>query len=316
MGLPFLIASSIGFVILLTCLGIFTHLRARQTINERLNRVASTGIHAPEAIRSGSATSQGPVLKLLGTLGEANKPQSEAELSHVRRTLIQAGYRGADAPLILFGTKLCLTLVLAGIFALLRISVLTTLPYLHTMFLFVLLAVVGFYAPTLWLQLKTRIRKRKMFEGFPDALDLMVVCVEAGLGLDAAISRVGEEMQLTHPVLSEEFKLLNLELRVGMPRDRALRNLGFRTDLEDINSLVALLIQTDRFGTSVAQALRVHADAMRTRRYQRAEELAAKLPVKLLFPLIFFIFPSLFIVILGPAVIQVIRTLLPALGNH
>jgi tight adherence protein C len=317
MNIPLLIASLIGSSVLLTCFGISSHLRTRKTINERLKRVMSFDDTAPVVdTRVGYATPQGPVVRFLGALGEANKPQSEEEVSDVRRSLIQAGYRGPDTPLILFGAKLCLAIVLAGVFALIRAFALTTLAYMHTMLFFVLAAVIGFYTPTMWLQMTTRRRKRKIVEGFPDALDLMVVCVEAGLGLDAAISRVGEELQLTHPVLSEEFKLLKLELQVGVTREKALRNLGLRTDLEDINSLVALLIQTDRFGTSVAQALRVHSEAMRTRRYQRAEEQAAKLPVKLLLPLIFFIFPSLFIVILGPAVIQVIRILLPTLGGQ
>jgi len=159
-------------------------------------------------------------------------------------------------------------------------------------------------------------RKEKILKGFPDALDLMVVCLEVGTSLDAAIYRVGEEMKLGNKVLSEEFKLLSLELRAGKQRRDALRNLALRTDSEDVSTLVSLLIQTDKFGTSVAQALRVHSDSMRTKRYQRAEEVATKLPVKLLFPLILFFFPSLFVILLGPAVIQIIRILLPRLPGH
>jgi len=135
-----------------------------------------------------------------------------------------------------------------------------------------------------------------------------VVCVEAGMGLDAAISRVGEEIRFTDRELSDELRLLNLELRAGKTRLEALRNLARRVNLEDMNSLVTLLVQTEKFGTSIAQALRVYSDTFRTKRYQAAEELAAKLPVKLLFPLIFFIFPAIFVVILGPAVIQIIQT--------
>ena len=145
-------------------------------------------------------------------------------------------------------------------------------------------------------------RKDALQRAIPDALDLMVVCVEAGLGLDQAIARVGEEVKRTHPALSDELNLLAMELRTGVSRQEALRNFAHRTDLEEARNLVALLVQTDRFGTSIGQALRVHADAMRTTRRLKAEELAAKLPVKLLFPLIFFIFPSMFIVLLGPAV--------------
>lgn len=151
--------------------------------------------------------------------------------------------------------------------------------------------------------------------GLPDALDLMVVCSEAGVGLDATINRVGEEMRLNNKTLSDEFNLMSLELQAGKPRRDALKDLATRTGLEDVTNLTSMLIQTERFGTSISQALRVHSDSMRVKRSQRAEEIAAKLPVKLLFPLIFFIFPSLFVVILGPAVIRIFRTLLPALGQ-
>jgi tight adherence protein C len=183
------------------------------------------------------------------------------------------------------------------------------------MYLFILLGVAGFYAPNLWVKMKTQGRQQKITEGFPDALDLMTVCVEAGLGLDAALNQVADEIQLSNKVLSEELKLINLELRAGQSRANALRNLSLRTDLEDVNNFTTLLIQTDNFGTSIGQALRVHSDTMRTKRHHRAEEAAAKLPVKLLFPLIFFIFPSMFVVIMGPAIIQIMRILLPTL-NH
>ncbi|NIM99593.1 MAG: type II secretion system F family protein, partial [candidate division Zixibacteria bacterium] len=153
------------------------------------------------------------------------------------------------------------------------------------------LAIAGFYVPDLWLRIKIARRRGKIAKGLPDALDLLVVCVEAGLGLDTAINRVAEEIKLGHKVLSDELKLLTLELRAGKSRRDALKNLALRIDWEDIKSLVTLLIQTDKFGTSVAQALRVYSDALRTKRYQRAEEIAAKIPVKLVFPLVFFIFP-------------------------
>ncbi len=149
-----------------------------------------------------------------------------------------------------------------------------------------------------------------MQEGLPEALDLLVVCVESGNGLDAAINRVGEEMKLSNPVVSEEFKLLSLETRAGKPRADALRSLSERTDLDEVSSLVTLVIQTERFGTSIGQALRVHADSMRTKRYQKAEEIAQKMPVKLIFPLFLFIFPAILIVVLGPAVISIFRTLI------
>jgi len=191
-----------------------------------------------------------------------------------------------------------------------------TMTSLNFILLGVMLALIGFYLPNLWLHFRIARRKEAIIKGFPDALDLMVVCVEAGTGLDAAINRVGEEMRLSNKVLSEEFKLLSLELRAGKPREEALKSLALRTDLEDVNSLIILLIQTEKFGTSIAQALRVYSDSMRTKRYQKAEELAAKLPVKLVFPLVLFILPSLFVVIVGPAVIRIFRTLLPILKGQ
>ncbi len=175
------------------------------------------------------------------------------------------------------------------------------------MLLIVVLALAGFYLPEIWLKIRINSRKDQITRGFPDALDLMVICTEAGMGLDSTINRVGEEMKLRHPALSEELKILMLELRAGKLRRDALRNLAMRTDSEDVQSFVTLLIQTEKFGTNVAQAMRVQADSMRTRRAQKVEQLAATLAVKLLFPTILLIFPSLFLVLLGPALIRAFR---------
>jgi len=159
-------------------------------------------------------------------------------------------------------------------------------------------------------------RQREIFETFPDALDLMTVCVEAGLGTEAALNRVAEDIQLKSPILSEELRLVNLELRAGADRERALRNLAMRTGVDEVDGFVTMISQAERFGTSIAASLRVHADMLRTRRRQRAEEAAAKIALKLLFPLIFCIFPSLLVVLLGPAMIQIYRVLLPTLAAH
>jgi len=177
-------------------------------------------------------------------------------------------------------------------------------------------AAVGYYLPVLWLRKAIASRKDALQRSMPDALDLMVVCVEAGLGLDQAINRVSQEVDRTHPALGDELNVLSVELRTGVSRQEALKNLARRTDLEELGNLVAMLVQTDRFGTSIGQALRVYADSMRTTRRLKAEELAAKLPVKLLLPLIFFIFPSLIVVTVGPAAIRMARILLPAMGAH
>jgi len=160
------------------------------------------------------------------------------------------------------------------------------------------------------------VRQREIFEAFPDALDLMTVCVEAGLGTEAAMLRVADDLQLKSPVLADELHLVNLELRAGADRERALRNLAIRTGVEEVDGFVAMISQAERFGTSIAASLRVHAEMLRTRRRQRAEEAAAKIALKLLFPLIFCIFPSLMVVLMGPAMIQIYRVLLPTMAGH
>ncbi len=169
---------------------------------------------------------------------------------------------------------------------------------------------LGFYLPNFILKLQIQSRQKKISEGLPDALDLLVVCVEAGLGLNAAMKRVADDFKVGNPVLSQEFNVLNLEILAGLDRETALRNLSERTGVEDLSNLCAILIQADRFGTSIATALRVQSDTMRTKRRQRLEEKAAQTPVKLIFPLLLFIFPALMVVILGPAIIRVMETII------
>jgi tight adherence protein C len=186
----------------------------------------------------------------------------------------------------------------------------------NTVLLAVLLAAaIGYYLPNVVLSRLVFVRQREVFENFPDALDLMTVCVEAGLGTEAALNRVADDIVHKSAVLSDELRLVNLELRAGAPRERALRNLSIRTGVEEVDGFVSMIIQAERFGTSIAQALRVHADMLRTRRRQKAEEAAAKIALKLLFPLIFFIFPSLMLVLMGPAMIQIYRVLLPTMSG-
>jgi tight adherence protein C len=252
-------------------------------------------------------------MNIMSGLSGLAKPKHESEILQMRKKFLQAGYRKQNVLIVFFGLKIFLALIFLAVLFLLKVFYITTIPHLQFMVISVLLAMCGFYLPNLWLHSKISRRRQKILEGFPDALDLMVVCVEAGMGLDATINRVGNEMKLNSKVVSDEFNQVSLELRAGKLRKDALRNLAMRTDLEDVSSLVSLLIQTDKFGTSMAQALRVYSDAMRTKRTQRAEELAAKLPVKLLIPLILCIFPSLFIVIIGPAAIRIARILLPRL---
>jgi tight adherence protein C len=250
-------------------------------------------------------------LKMSARAGGFSKPKAnEIDASNQRKLFQNAGIRHPAATAVFLGAKVLCAAALPAVALFAQLFAEQSLLRFHVLPTLAVLALLGFFIPDFYLKLMIRRRKQQIIEGFPDALDLLVVCVEAGMGLDAAIYRVAEEIQLSSRVISEEFRILNLELRAGKARLDALRNLGIRTDVEDVRSFTTLLIQTDRFGTSVAQALRVHSDAMRTKRYQKAEEVAMKLPVKLIFPLLLFIFPAMFVVIAGPAVIQIYRTLI------
>ncbi len=245
--------------------------------------------------------------KLLGLLGNISRPKPE-EISKLEKLFLQAGFR-RDVSMVFFGSKVALALLLPLLFFIVKVAAFKTMPTLQFTLVILVLAMIGFYLPNVWVRNRITQRKDRIFKGFPDALDLMVVCVEAGTSLDAAITKVGDEMTLGNKTLSNEFKLLSLELRAGKSRKEALQNLALRCDLDDVSSLVALLLQTDKFGTSVAQALRVYSDSMRSTRQQRAEEQAAKLPVKMIFPMIFFLFPALFVVVLGPGMIRMVKAL-------
>ena len=234
-------------------------------------------------------------------------PVSPTDVSQTRAWLIQAGYRDPQHVTIYRGLRVLFAAL--GFFSV----------FLFTGFdsplLFIGLTAFGFFLPRFLLKKKLQERQRRIRLGLPDALDLTVICVEAGLSLDQAMMRVGQDLSHAHPDLSGEFHLFDLETRAGKPRVEALRNLAERTGVDDIRALVATLIQTDRFGTSVAQALRVHSDSLRTERRQRAEEQAAKTTVKMIIPLVLFVMPSLIFVTVGPAVIQLLHIFAPAVGG-
>jgi len=239
------------------------------------------------------------------------QPKNEAEVGKLRAKLNYAGFRGESAPSIFLGLKtICLVIgFIAGGGAMFFTKGATTEAIMYT----IGIAGVGFYIPEVILWFFKKSRQDNIFFGLPDALDLMVVCVEAGLGLDQAMRKVSEEMKKTYGVISEEFSLCNLQLQMGRARNEVLHDLGARTGVDDLKALAAILIQADKFGTSVAQALRVQSDSMRTRRRQMAEEKAAKTAVKLIFPLVLFIFPAIFIVLVGPAAITMINEMFPAM---
>jgi tight adherence protein C len=244
----------------------------------------------------------------LGNLGKALKPKTEQESNEIKMRLAHAGFRSEAAPGIYLG--ICLASLV--LFALIGCSIciprygmnMTALQYI------VVFVGFGFYLPGIVLWFLVSQRKQEIFLSLPDALDLLVVCVESGLGLDAAMRRVSEEMKDHAKIISEELQLANFQLQMGRPRRDVLHDLGVRTGVDDVRSLAAILIQADRFGSSIAQALRVQSDSMRVKRRQLAEEKAAKTAVQLIFPLVLFIFPGIFVVLVGPAAIKIMDTLL------
>ena len=256
------------------------------------------------------------IVKLARPLARLSLPAEGWENSPLRMRFIHAGYRG-NAPIALyFGAKTLLALLFP---ALVYLYVLIAGFHLKmSMLLLVLLsaATIGYYLSNVVLSRLVFLRQREIFETFPDAADLLLVCVESGLGLDAALVKITEEIRIKSVALAEELHMVNLELRAGSSREKALRNLALRTGVEEVNTFVTMLVQADRFGTSIGESLRVFSDELRTKRRLRAEEIAAKIPLKLLFPLVFCIFPSLLCVLLGPAFIQVYRVLLPTLSGQ
>ena len=240
-------------------------------------------------------------------LAKPLEPKSELEISKLKLRLSNAGFRSEDASRVFLSikfTSLIVGSVLGGV-----VLLLTQGFNLKTFLYACGIGGLFFYLPELVLTILVRRRKGEVFLGLPDALDLMVVCVEAGLGLDQAMRKVADEMRKSFPVIAEEFGLANMQLQMGRPRNEVLHELGVRTGVSDVRSLAAVLIQADKFGASIAQALRVQSDAMRTRRRQVAEEKAAKTAVKLIFPLVLFIFPGIFVILVGPAAIKIMEGL-------
>jgi tight adherence protein C len=277
-------------------------------VAERLSRLGNTAASRTEEDSFVEKQKE----NVRNTLAGLSKMVPGGEASGTPRTqllLLRAGYRTSNALAAMRGFKILTPIVFVALTFL-------TGAYKWNPFMLPLVALaLGYLFPDMFLTWRVNARQTKLRRGLPDGLDLLVICVESGLGLDQALMKVSQELRITHHELSEELQLVNLEMRIGKTRIEALRELARRTGLEDIKSLVAMLVQTDRFGTSVAQSLRVFSDDLRTKRRQRAEEMSAKTTVKMVPPLIFFIFPALMVVILGPAVITLFRQLMPALGH-
>jgi tight adherence protein C len=272
--------------------------KATVTMDQRLREV----VGGPEPMAEGKAQAE-QMAAFFKRLGD-RVPKSANELGKIRLRLVQAGYRRGDALAIFLGIRVAFAL---GCFTLVGTPIIIRPDFFLAMFA----AAMGYLLPGMALARMAARRQHRIRMSLADALDLMVVSVEAGLGLDQALARVGQELSFAYPDLSSELRLVNLELLAGTARPDALRNLADRTGVDDLRSLVAMLVQTDKFGTSVATSLRVFSETLRTKRRQRAEEAAAKTGVKMVFPLVVCIFPAIWIVTIGPAAIQFIRVLGP-----
>ena len=278
-----------------------------------LDQLGGVTVTSESALIASGGPQQSVLVRITQHIGE-KVPISPRDVSVARQRLVAAGYRSETAVRIFYGVKvlLCLGLLILAFF--LR-DVVTSNPVLRIV-LVVAAGLAGYFGPSLAVDHLVAARQERLKLSLPDALDLMVVCVEAGLGLDQAIRSVSEELKLTHKEISEELGLVTLEMRAGKRRADSLKNLADRTGEAELRKLVAILIQADRFGTSVAESLRTHSDFMRVRRRQEAEERAAKVGVKLVFPIFFFMLPSMLIVAAGPGLLQIFKYLFPMMRNY
>lgn len=256
------------------------------------------------------------IAKMTGPLAKLSLPDEAWNDSSFRQRFMQAGFRHGDAPTIFFASKTLLAVALPALLWLAAVSLGSTLSMKILSLCLLVAAGVGFYLPNYVLTVLIRRRQREIFDVLPNAMDLMTICVEAGLNIDAAISRVAQEITLTSRVLGEELHLVTLELRAGNSKEKALRNLVLRTGQSDVDTLAMMLIQAEQLGTSIGDSLRVHSEYLRTKRRQQAEEAAAKVALKLLMPLIFCIFPALMVVMLGPSFIHISHSLMPSLSGQ
>jgi tight adherence protein C len=293
-----------GLVFVACVLGVLGlgRLLLQQRVRRRLQ--GRTALHLPPVARA-SASGAGALGGVLDSLSRLSVPEGGWQNSQLRLRFIRAGLRDPGTPRRHHAIKTALTLLLPGVAAALLLVTGSAPSGQRMAFWGVVLAAAGHYLPDAYLRFRTSHRAAQMRDVLPDLIDLLVICTESGLGMDAAIHRVSQEIRRSCPALAEEFYLAALEIRAGAGRSQALKNLALRVDLEDLHALVSMLVQADRFGTSLADSLRVQSEMMRIKRMQRAEEIAAKVPVKMLLPLILFIFPALLAVLIGPAVIRI-----------
>lgn len=304
----FLVMALTGVAIALLVMGVgaISGGTEERAIQVRLAQIKEGGISREAEFRRRRLQKRQALQSFMEAVGERVSKDS-ARVSAIRTQLLHAGYRNRSAVGIYFGLRVFLAAGL-GFLGITLASVLPISPLLR-LYLPIFFLLLGWMLPFILLKRKIRARQRALQRGLADALDLMVVCVEAGLGLNQALLRVAEEMDRISPEMSEELTLVTLEMRAGTPREEALHNLATRTGVDDVRAWVGTLVQTDRFGTSMADSLRIHSDTMRTKRRQRAEEAAAKLTVKMLIPLVLFVFPAMFVVVLGPAFLIIAEVL-------
>lgn len=306
LALVFFVASGIP-------LGAFVLLR-RNAAQQRLDRMVGPGGRARTDETEKSAWVE-TIARVAKPLARLSVPDEGWEASGLRRRFMQAGLRDPHAPTLFFAIKTLLAFGLPLIFWLAKALFAPDMKPTSFVFGAGMLCCFGFYAPTLVLSRLTTKRQQEIFENFPDALDLLTICVEAGLGLEAALNRVADEIRLKSDTLADELQLVCLEFRAGGGKERALRNLALRTGVEDVDTLVAMLVQAEKFGTGIGESLRIHSEMLRVKRQQRAEERAAKVALKLIFPLVTCIFPSILIVVAGPAMIRIVKELPKLVGG-
>jgi len=302
-----LLATLLVFVII-SAIGVILGLQLWARPKAAIDRVTAATVESG-AVAAHPSLAWRELVKKLGTL----VPSAPRDSTVMSRRLMRAGFRGPNALKMLYGSKVLLAVALPAA-ALVATAKSDADPSNKILFLVASFA-LGFFGPNEYVRRAARKRQKRILRGLPHALDLMVVCVESGLGLDQAIVQVAKELQSAYPEISEEFSLMNLEMKAGNRRADALRNLADRTGVDEVKKLVAVLVQADRFGTSVAQSLRGHSEFMRVQTRQQAEEKAAKLGVKLVFPIFFCILPSLFVVTVGPMVVRIVRELIPMMVN-
>lgn len=292
--------SAMGTVAIVIAMGRFYTLRV---IQKRV-QPQSPAIKASDLRLPSSSPGSGRVVKVFEMLSRLSVPEKGWQDSAARLRFVQAGYRQPNAARMYYAIKTALVLAVGLLGSALMHAIKPDLAWGNWLMALLSGALLTNYLPDLYLRIRTTARTQRMKDALPDLLDLLVICSESGLGLDAAITKIARDMASTNPEIAEEFYIMGLEIRAGEVRSTAMRNLALRINLDDLNDLVSMLIQADRFGTSLANSLRIQSEVMRNKRMQRAEEMAAKVPTKMLVPLVLFIFPVLMMVLLGPAIIQ------------